>query len=93
MRASAHDHTAAAGPIAVNHAFKTVDIAAGWEIWRRNELDQLVDGDFGFQQQRLHPVDHLAQVMRWDVRRHAHGNTGGTVNQKIRKFGRQNGWF
>ncbi len=58
--ASAHDHAAAAGSVAVDYAFKTVDVAASWEIRRGNQLDQLVDRDFGFQQQRLYAVNHLA---------------------------------
>ncbi len=39
------------------------------------------------------PSIHFAQVVRRDVRRHADGDTGAAVDQKIRKRRRKDAWF
>src|SRR5690606_32249623 len=35
----------------------------------------------------------FAQVVRWNVGGHAHGDAGGAVDQEVRETGRKNGWF
>ena len=40
-----------------------------------------------------HSIDHFPQVMRRNIRRHSYGNTGSTVDQKIRITGRQDYGF
>ena len=36
---------------------------------------------------------NLCEVMRWNSSCHTYGNTVASVEQKIRKAGRENGWF
>ena len=89
MGAGAHDHAASTGAITVAHTGYAIDDACGREIRRRHDLDQFVDGDFRFFQQRLASIDHFAEVMRRDVGGHAHRDARGPVDQQVRHLGRQ----
>ena len=80
----AHHHAAAAGAVALAHAGHAVDDARGREVRRRDDLDQLVDGDLGFCQQRKAPVDHLGEVVRRDVGGHADRDARGAVDEQVR---------
>ncbi len=64
-------------------------IAAGREVGRRHDLDQLVDGAVGVAQHVQARVDGLAQVVRRDVRRHADRDAGRSVDQQVRQPRRQ----
>ncbi len=43
----------------------------------------------GCVEQVLHRVDHLAEVVRWDVGRHPDGDTAAAVDQQVREPRRQ----
>ena len=51
--------------------------------------DQLVDREAGIVDQRHTGVDHLAEVVRRDVGRHADGDAAGAVDQEVGKARRQ----
>ena len=54
-----------------------------------NDLAQLVDGDLGIVEVRQAGVDHLAEVVRRDVGRHADGDAAGAVDEQVRELRRQ----
>ena len=89
MSAGAHDHAAAAGAVTFLDAGQTVDEARSREIRRRHDLDQLLDIHLRILQQRQTGIHHFAQIMRRNIGRHAHRNTGGTVDQQIGEARRQ----
>ena len=62
--------------------------AAGREIRSRHDADQVFDRERRIVDQRHAGVDHLAEIVRRDVGRHADGNAAGAVDQKIGKLGR-----
>jgi len=66
------------------------DDAAGREIRSRNDVDQLVDAEGGIVDQRHAGVDHLAEIVRRNVGRHADGDAAGAIDQQVRKLRRQN---
>ena len=48
------------------------------------QVHQLVQGGIGIvDEQQVHGIHHLAQVVGRDVGGHTHGNTGGAVHQKV----------
>ena len=63
--------------------------AAGREIRARNDADQILDRERRIVDQRHAGVDHLAEIMRRDVGRHADGDAAGAVDQKIGEARRQ----
>ena len=65
------------------------DYAAGGKVGTRDNRDKLVNGDVGIVDISNTSIYHLAQVMRRDIRCHAHGNTARAVHQHIRKGRRQ----
>ena len=71
-------------------ALAAEDDAAGREIRARNDVDEFVDGERGIVDQRDAGVDHLAEIVRRNVGRHADGDAAGAVDQQVGKFGRQN---
>ena len=89
MRSSADDYPATPGAVRVADARHTVEDASGREVWRRQVLHQPVDVDVRVLEQCQAGRDHLAQVVRRDVGRHAHGDAGRTVDQQVRHLGRQ----
>ena len=64
-------------------------IAAGRKIRALDELHQAVDRDVRIVDQRKTAVDHFAQVVRRNVRRHSDGDSGRAVQQQIRHAIRQ----
>ena len=65
------------------------DDAAGREIRPRHDGDQIVDRQRRIVDQRYASVDHLAEIVRRDVGRHADRDAAGAVDQKIGKARRQ----
>jgi len=84
MRARAHHHAAAPGAVALVRAGEAVDDAGGGEIRRRHELDDFLDGAMRAREHVQAGADHLGQVVRRDVGRHAHGDAGGAVHEQVR---------
>ena len=87
--AAAHQDRAAALVIGGADARAAENEAAGREVGPGNDLDQLVDGDGRIVEIGDAGVDHLAEIMRRDVGRHADGDAAGAVDQQIREFRRQ----
>ena len=67
--------------------------AAGREIRTRNDADQVLDRQRRVVDQRHAGVDHLAEIVRRDIGRHADGDAAGAVDQQIRKTRRQHQRF
>ena len=86
---AAHHDRAAAGVIGAADARAAEDDAAGREIRARHDLDQLVDAERRIVDQRHAGVDHLAEIVRRDVGRHADGDAAGAVDQQIGEARRQ----
>jgi hypothetical protein len=84
-----HHHATAPGAIPFAHAFDTIDDGGGRKIGGGNNVDQLVEGNFGPFQHGQAGVDHFVQVVRWNVGGHADRDAGRTVDQQIGNLGRQ----
>ncbi len=93
VAARTHHHLAAAGAVAVFHAIDAVDDAGRWEIGRRNDLHQLVDGGFRVAQHVQAGIHHFIEVVGRDVGGHAHRNTGRAIDQQIGQLAGQYQWF
>ncbi len=87
--ARADDHRAAALVIGLAGAGAAEDQAAGGEVGRGDVLHQVGDREFGVGDQRQRGVDHLAEVVRRDVGRHADGDAAGAVDQHVGEARRQ----
>ena len=86
---AAHHDRAAAEMIGRADALPAQNDAAGREIRTRHDGDQIVDREAGIVDQRHAGIDHLAEIVRRDVGRHADGDAAGAVDQEVREFGRQ----
>ena len=86
-----HPDDSASGAVGGKDAFPAVDEPGGGEVRTRDVPDQVVDADLRFPDQRDGPIDHLAQVVRRNVRRHTHGNSRRAVQQKQRDLRRKHG--
>ena len=56
-------------------------------------LEQLLGSDIRVVDHRDRRVDHLAEVVRRDVRRHADRDAGRAVHEQVREARRQDGWL
>ena len=61
-----------------------IEDAAGREVWRVDVLTEIVDGELRVSDQGDGGVGDLAKVVRWNVCRHADGNTRGAVDEQVR---------
>ena len=84
-----HHDRAAAGVIARTDAAAAEDQAAGREIRPGNDVDQVVDREARIVEQREAGVDHLAEIVRRDVGRHADRDAARAVDQQVRELRRQ----
>ena len=84
-----HQDAAATGRVGGVDLARAVDDAGGREVRAGHQLHQLGDRDLGPVDQRDAGVDHLGQVVRRYVGRHADGDTRGAVDQQVRHPGRQ----
>ena len=89
LAARAHDDAAASGAVGLLDAGVAVDDAARREVGPRHEAQQLVDREVGVSHQRDGRVDDLGEVVRRDVRGHAHGDAARAVDEQQRKARRQ----
>ncbi len=83
----AHADRAPARAVVLGDAGPAEDRGAGREIGSRNELHEVFDGRFGIVDQVERGVDHLAQVVGRDVRRHADRDTAAAVHEQVREPG------
>ena len=76
----AHGDRATAGAVGLFNTCVAEDLGAGWEVWALDALDggfeQFFPGGFWVIQVPLHAFGDFAQVVRWDLGGHPHGNTG-----------------
>ncbi len=84
-----HDDRAAAGLVGGADAGAAEDDAAGGEIRPVDELHQLRHAEMRLVDQRDRGVDHLAEIVRRDVGRHADGDAAGAVHQDVGEGRRQ----
>jgi hypothetical protein len=89
LGAGAHVDTPASGAVGLHDAGATVDDGAGREVRARQVAHQAVDIDVRVVDQGQAGIHDLAQVVRRDVRRHAHGDAGAAVDQQVRYARRQ----
>ena len=81
------------------------DHAAGREVGPGNQPDEFLELLLGAELRRIgrreqrvldephRAFDHLAEVVRRDVRGHAHGDAGGPVDEQVRIHRREDGGF
>ena len=79
----AHDQRAAAELVAGADAVAAEDGAAGREVRPRHVFHELRHGELGIVDQRAAGVDHLAEIVRRDVGRHADGDAARAVDQQV----------
>ena len=88
MRAGAHDHAAAARAVALMDVGDAED-ATCRKIGSGHQANEVLDRALGIAELVQAGVDRLAEIVRRDVRGHAHGDAGGAVDEKLRQTGRQ----
>ncbi len=86
---AAHHDRAAAALIGAADAGMAKDDSAGGKIRTGHDPGQLVERKFRLVDQRHACVDHLAQIVRRDVGRHADGDAAGAVDEQVGKARRQ----
>ena len=82
---------AAAGLVGVADALAAHDRGAGREVGALDELHQVVRRGLGVVEVVHDAVDHLAEVVRRDVRGHADRDAAGAVDQQVREPAGQDG--
>ena len=87
--ARAHHHAATPGAVAVMHASQAVDETGGREVRRLDDLDQGFEIGVGFGQQFEAGIDHLAEVVRRNVGRHADRDARRAVDEQVGNARRQ----
>ena len=88
-RLGAHQEAAAAVGVGVLDSLASVDEAAGREVRPLHQLENLFERGVRLIDQLNGGVDDLAQVVRRNVGRHAHGDTVGAVDEQVGNPGRQ----
>ncbi len=84
------DHNASpAGPIGLANPFFAQNQAACGKIGTFDILNNIIQIRIRMIHQGNGPVNHLSQIVRRNVGGHPHCNTGGTIDQQIRKSCRQ----
>ncbi len=86
---AAADRTAPGGVEIQQLAARGDDFRLGGEVRALDMLHQLVQPRPGIIQQAHAGGGHLAQVVRRNIRGHAHRDAGGAVEQQVRQPGRQ----
>jgi len=89
MRAGAHDHPASPRPIALMHVRDAEDDAARRKVRRRHQANEILDRTLRMVKLMQAGINRLAEIVRRDVRGHAHGDAGRAVDEKLGKTGRQ----
>ena len=89
VRAAAHDDPSAAGAIRLSDSLAPDDDSAGREVRPLDVLRQPVDVDVRIVDHRDERVDHLAEVVGGDVRRHPDRDPRRAVDEQVRVTRRQ----
>ena len=76
---AAYLHGTAPGGVGVVQPLTRVDVAARGEVRPLHDVHQVLDGTFRSVDEHEQGVRQLAQIVRRDVRRHADGDAGRTV--------------
>jgi hypothetical protein len=87
--ASAHHDPTPAGAVGLSDPLPPEDDRAGREVRAFDVPRQPVDVDGRVVDHRDERVDHLAEVVGWDVRRHADRDPGRPVDEQVREPRRQ----
>ena len=90
---AANDDRAAAEMIGGADALAAENDAAGRKIRPRHDGDQIVDRQARIVDQRDTGIDHLAEIVRRDIGRHADSDAARAVDQQVRELGRQHDRF
>ena len=85
----AHHNAPLTGQVSIANAAEPHDRCAGREVRPFNMLHQLFDRDIRVIDQGNQRADGLSHIMRRNVCRHTYGNAVRSVNQQVRKAGRQ----
>ncbi len=85
VRLRPHADRAAAGAVGLADPLAAHDRAAAGEVRALDVLHQALGVDLGVLDVGLDRADHLAQVVRRDVGRHADGDPGGAVDEQVRE--------
>ena len=89
MRFCAHDYAATASAITIAHTRNAINQTCCWEVGRRNNFDQFIDAALWITQDMQSTVNDFSDIVRRNIGRHTHRNTGRTVNQQIWNTGWQ----
>ncbi len=87
------DDRAAAGFVAFPDRAFAADDAAGGEVGAGDVGHQFLHGDVRVVDERDEAAADFANVMRRDRRGHADGDAAGAVDEQVREFCGENGWF
>ncbi len=85
----AHDERTAAGLVRLQDAVAAGDVAAGGKIGAGQNFHYVFERGVRLFDEQDGGFNHFAQIVRWNVRRHADGDAGSSVDEKIRGFGGQ----
>ena len=72
---------------------RAIDHRSGWKIRARYVFDQIADFDFRVVDQGHAGRHDFPQVVRRNIGRHAHRDTGRAIDQEIRNPGGHDRWF
>ena len=89
FRRGLYFHAAMAGFKILVNAFGAADNGSRREIGPFDDFHHLFGGNIRVLDIRDNSVAHFAQIMGGNVGGHTHGNTGRTVDEQSRQFGRQ----
>ncbi len=84
-------HPAAALLIALLDAVAAVNDAAGGKIGPLDEFPEVFDAAIRVVHQVRDRLHHLAEIVRRDVRRHAHRDAGRAIDDQVREAGGEHG--
>ncbi len=93
FRLGAHVDAATPGAVGLADARGAVDDAGGREVGTRDVVHQVFDAQVRVVDEGHAGVDHFPEVVRRDVRRHAHGDAARAVDEQVRDTRRQHRRF
>ena len=81
----AYVDAAAPGAVCIVNPGSSADDSRGWKVRTGNDLNDFVDTDFGLVEQRDTGVDHLAEIVGWNVGGHADRDSRRAIDQQVRE--------